>query len=252
MVSPFPGMDPWLEGYLWSDVHQDLSSAIKSLLAPLIAPKYVARLALATIMDESPESEIGIMYPDVEIFRSNNVAEPAVMYGNVELTEPTYVVPFKLPIAVRTSIVEIRDAGNNKLITAIEILSPVNKRQPNLADYREKITDLHRNGIHILEIDLLRRGTRPFAYSKTASHYQMTLLRAKTRNADIWSVNIQDKLPIVPIPLCTPDPDVFLDLGKAMDIIFERSLYHLSINYSKQPPLFSEQDWAWIQQIIKK
>ena len=254
MTSPFPGMNPWLEGYLWSDVHQDLSSAIKALLAPQIAPKYVARLAIATIQDSSPESEIGIMYPDVEIMqRYSEASEPVAVYGGIEATEPTQIVPFKLPISLRIPLVEIRDAANNRLITAIEILSPVNKRQPNLADYREKIAHLHRNGVHVVEIDLLRRGTRPFSYSKTAVHYQMMLLRAETPNAEIWAINVQDKLPILPIPLRAPDGDVVLDIKKALDIIFERSLYHLSIDYAKPPapPIFSEQDWAWIKQITK-
>ncbi len=29
MPSPFPGMDPYLEGYLWLDVHQSLASQIR-------------------------------------------------------------------------------------------------------------------------------------------------------------------------------------------------------------------------------
>lgn len=255
MKSPLPGMNPWLEGYLWPDVHNDLASAIRSLLAPQIAPKYVARLAIATILDSDPESEIGITYPDVEVLqRQNRVEEPKMTYGNVKLTEPTVITPFKIPITLRIPIVEIRDTANNKLVTAIEILSPVNKRNPNLIDYRIKIDDLHRSGVHILEIDLLRRGTRPFSTKKNASHYQMMLLRAGTHNAALWAINVQDELPVLPVPLRAPDPDVVLELGKALDIIFERSLYHLSINYAEKPapPAFSEEDRVWIQQIVQK
>ena len=99
----------------------------------------------------------------------------------------------------------------------------------------------------------MRRGTRPFAFYKSTSHYQMMLLRAGTNNAAIWSVNIQDKLPILPIPLRKPDLDVVLDLGKALDTIFERGMYHLSIDYAKDPPppAFSEQDLAWIHQVTQ-
>ena len=43
MPSPFPGMDPYLEGYLWSDVHQSLAAQIKRQLVPFISPRYVAR-----------------------------------------------------------------------------------------------------------------------------------------------------------------------------------------------------------------
>lgn len=252
MKSPFPGMNPWLEGYLFPDVHSRLAHVIAELLAPQIAPKYVSRIAIATIMDNDPDSEIGITYPDVEVLqRHKTLEEPAVAYGKPVLTEPSVIAPFK-PITLRLPVVEIRDAANNKLVTAIEILSPVNKRNPNLVDYRTKINDLHRNGVHILEIDLLRRGTRPFAFYKSTSHYQMMLLRAGKNNAAIWSVNIQDQLPVVPVPLLSPDPDAILELGKALDIIFERSLYYLSIDYKQKPapPTFTEQELAWIETVV--
>lgn len=255
MKSPFVGMNPWLEGYIWPDVHQDLASAIRALLAPQIAPKYVARLAIATIMDSEPESEIGITYPDVEVLHRRNILkEPTMTYGDTPITEPTIIAPFKLPITLHIPIIEIRDTAHNRLVTAIEILSPVNKRNPNLIDYRNKIADLHRSGVHILEIDLLRRGTRPFTSKKQASHYQMMLLRAGTNNAAYWTVNVQDKLPVLPVPLIAPDADVGLELDKAMAIIFERGLYHLSMDYTKKPlpPAFSEQDMVWIQQVVEK
>ena len=249
-------MNPWLEGYMWTDVHHDLASAIRALLAPQIAPKYVARLAIATVIDNDPESEIGIMYPDVEVLqRRNTLHEPIVAYGSTTtITEPTLYTSYKLPIEVRLPIVEVRDTANNKLITAIEILSPVNKRNPNLIDYRTKIADLHRSGVHILEIDLLRRGTRPFTSKQKNAHYQMMLLRAGTNNTAIWAINVQDKLPVLPVPLRPSDADVVLDLGKAMAIIFERSLYHLSIDYVNDPtppPVFSEEDKLWIQEIVR-
>lgn len=41
MPSPFPGVDPYLEGSIWSTVHQQLSSEIARQLAPKLAPKYV-------------------------------------------------------------------------------------------------------------------------------------------------------------------------------------------------------------------
>ncbi len=139
MKSPFPGMDPWLEGYIWPDVHQELASAIRALLAPQISPKYVARIAIATIMDNDPESEVGITYPDVEVLKRRDILEePVATYGNVTLTEPTLLTPYKLPIMLRLPVVEVRDTANNTLVTAIEILSPVNKRNPNLVDDRKK------------------------------------------------------------------------------------------------------------------
>ena len=70
-------MDPYLEGALWHDVHHGLASAIQELLAPMIAPKYVARIEKYTVEDTSPASEVGIQYPNVSVLRHDRVAEPA-------------------------------------------------------------------------------------------------------------------------------------------------------------------------------
>jgi hypothetical protein len=41
MPSPFPGMDPYLEGHhIWRDVHHRLISAIGDALSPQVAPTY--------------------------------------------------------------------------------------------------------------------------------------------------------------------------------------------------------------------
>lgn len=61
MPSPFPGMNPYLEGYLWPDVHSALASKMRQILAPLLRPKYVARLEVYLAEDPYPEGEIGIL-----------------------------------------------------------------------------------------------------------------------------------------------------------------------------------------------
>jgi hypothetical protein len=75
MPSPFPGMDPYLEGYLWPDVHHALASEIRRQLAPQVRPRYAVRIEVATCHDDNPESEIGIMYPDVEIWRRRSAPQ---------------------------------------------------------------------------------------------------------------------------------------------------------------------------------
>ena len=65
MPSPFPGMDPFLEGYVWPDVHNALAVKIRQLIVPLIQPKYFAHLNVYVVEDQHPESDIGILYPDV-------------------------------------------------------------------------------------------------------------------------------------------------------------------------------------------
>lgn len=258
MTSPFPGMDPYLEGYLWPDVHNGIAFIIKELLGPMISPKYVARMELYTVEDTNPEEEIGIMYPDVEVLRQSKAEDPAVSSekkGPLTITPITIRIPSINPVEVRIPRVEIRDKNNNQLITVIEILSPVNKRPPGLAPYLQKRSDLHKAGIHLLEIDLLRRGRRTINHPFTPkSHYLVSLLRAGTDHFDVWSINIQDPLPDIPVPLKAPDPDVVLSLGKVLELLYERSLYHLSIDYSQAapPPAFSIEDSEWIKKLFNK
>ena len=81
MPSPFPGMDPYLEGYLWSDVHQSLAGQFKRQLSPLLRPRYVVRLAVYFVSDNVPAHEVGIMYPDVEVVRTQ-AKERSVVAGS--------------------------------------------------------------------------------------------------------------------------------------------------------------------------
>ncbi len=187
------------------------------------------------------------MYPDVEVFK---VKEPAVHYG--QLTPPTLVVSAYEKVEVKIPVVEIKDRESNQLITAIEILSPVNKRKPGLNKYREKRQRLHSDGVHLLEIDLIRRGTRPFVYKGLPpAHYFVMLLRAGTAKSEIWAMTIRDKLPVVPVPLKTPDKDVVLDLGKVFQEIYSDSEYALMVNYEVDPslPTFDSYERGWINKI---
>jgi Protein of unknown function (DUF4058) len=80
MPSPFPGMNPYLEGYLWPDVHHALASKIRQQLVPKLRPRYTARLEIYLVEDTTPEAEIGILYPDVEILQvkqSNAASVPS-------------------------------------------------------------------------------------------------------------------------------------------------------------------------------
>src|SRR5437867_573735 len=95
MPSPFPGMDPYLEGEMWQEFHETLANAIRAQLMPRLAPKYVALLAKRFVLKGADLSIVGldaprIIYPDVHVvearppsvFREEpamaGIAEPAV------------------------------------------------------------------------------------------------------------------------------------------------------------------------------
>ena len=246
-------MDPYLEGYLWPGAHHALASAIQELLAPKIAPKYVARLETYTVEDTEPESEVGITYPDVAILKRHEAAQIVPAYFETDvMTEPDMVVTKS--VSVRIPVIQIRDTARNRLVTCIEILSPVNKRAPGWQPYHEKRTDLHLSGVHLLEIDLLRRGKRHVVnLGLPEHHYLFSLWRAGTGRMQVWTNRVRQPLPVLPVPLKSPDPDVLLPLKPALDMIYLRGLFNLSIDYDKAPapPEFSEGDKNWMRQLMK-
>jgi hypothetical protein len=264
MRSPFPGMNPYLEGYLWPDVHNALASKIRQQLTPKLRPRYTARLEVYVVEDSLPESEIGILYPDVEVMRVRQrgkaVANPSpsaipTSSASVAVTPAPLTLPIFQPVAVRLVNVEIRDTAQNVLVACIEILSPVNKREPGLTAYRQKRQRLYQAGVHLIELDLLRRGTRPFAHPRLPDvPYAIALTRPQSGIMDVWPLGLQDPLPIIPVPLRSPDADVLLELPQVMADIYDEAAYDLSIDYSQPPPppALSEADAQWMQTLLPR
>lgn len=257
MPSPFPGMNPYLEGYLWPDVHSALASKIRQILAPLLRPKYVARLEVYLAEDPYPEGEIGILYPDVEILETPPRQPPSqgnANSGTLTITPPAVSLPIVQAVQVRLTSVEIRDTAKNRLITSIEILSPVNKREPGLSQYRQKRQRLYQANVHLLELDLLRRGQRPFTHPRLPlTSYCIALTRAKSQYTECWPLELLTVLPVVPVPLNDPDPDIALDLQSILHAIYDEAAYDLSLDYeeSPPPPSLSTVEMEWVQSYLK-
>ena len=259
MQSPFPGMDPYLEGDLWSDVHHELASQIRRQLLPLIRPKYVALIEHYVVEDNMPASELGIMYPDVELLLQKSELKELPRFANpteVNVLSPvSFTIPAVLPIEVRIPIVEIRDVKGKQLVTAIEILSPVNKRLPGLSAFLKKRQKMQKAGVHFLEIDLLRRGTRSIQHAKLKDvSYLVALSRAPYQHIDVWAMKLDSILPTIPVPLLPPDQDVVLDLQKAIQAIYQDAAYYLSIDYNAAPPppTLSKKEKVWIRKLKNK
>ncbi|MBM3223646.1 MAG: DUF4058 family protein [Candidatus Tectomicrobia bacterium] len=255
MPSPFPGMDPYLEGYLWPDVHQALASKLRQQLAPVLRPRYTARLAVSVVEDSAPEHEIGIMYPDVEVLEANREEAATPLTPGEQTSHPGATpallkLPVLMPVEVRLISIEIRDTAQHRLVTGIEILSPVNKREPGLTTYRQKRQRLSQAGVHLLELDLLRRGTRPLMHPRLPhSHYLITLLRQRARCIEVWPWSVQEPFPYIPVPLLPPDEDVILNLPAAFTAVYDEAAYDLSLDYTQPPPPppFAEDEQQWMR-----
>ncbi|NEQ36567.1 MAG: DUF4058 family protein [Okeania sp. SIO3I5] len=253
MPSPFPGMDPYLEGYLWPDVHNALANKIRQQLTPQLRPRYAARLEVYVVEDNFPESEVGILYPDVEVMQLRQPKTTNITPGTATALTPPLSLPIFQPVPVRLSNVQIRDTAQNILVTSIEVLSPVNKREPGLKKYSQKRRGLYEAGVHLVEIDFLRRGTRPFAHPQMPEvAYAVALTRSHANVMDVWPLKLPDLLPTIPIPLRSPDPDVVLNLSAALNEIYDEAAYDLSINYQEvpPPPVLSKEERGWIESVL--
>jgi hypothetical protein len=216
MPSPFPGMDPYLERPdLWPDFHVNLASEIQAQLNRRITPRYFARLSVSITYEVVEIGETHIVRPDVSIHQLSPSSE-----AETAVAIPPAPVKSRIPLEVplRLYSVEIRRTDTGQLVTVIEILSPVNKRVGHEAhaDYLRKRRDLLRSAVHLMEIDLLRGGERPPLEDPVPpAPYYVLLSRADRRpTVEVWPIRLMDPLPVLPVPLLEPDPDVPLDLGR--------------------------------------
>lgn len=260
MPSPFPGMDPYIEApKIWIDFHGDLAGEIRAELNRRIRPNYFAGLTPYVTYDtiEVTQRKVRGSYPDIGIWK-----RPIQQRGGVAVMdmEPTpsveSIVTLEIPLELLS--VEIRTAGDEFLITSIEILSPVNKRRGHDAhlDYLRKRRELLRSSAHLIEIDLLRGGLRPPLEAPVPlAPYYVMLSRATSRpHVKVWPIALNEELPIISVPLLEPDPDVLLNLGALVASVYERGGYDARINYDEEvpPPGLSEEEAAWAKQLLGK
>ena len=260
MPSPFPGMDPFLEGYLWTDVHQRLATEISKRLMSQIRPRYVARLAIANYIDYDPAPEIGIIYPDIEVLERRESESVPELAGAtpVAVASPPITESVEVPVPglkIRAVSIEVYDVATNNLVTAIEFVSPANKRGAGLKKFREKHSKLRAAEVHMIVIDLIRRGERPITSSDLPdTPYLVTLTRAGNQLMTAWPTKLDQPLPVIPIPLRPPDKDVPLELSAALSTIYDEAGYDLSIDYSKSrpPPSLDKKSAAQVTEILSK
>jgi hypothetical protein len=69
---------------------------------------------------------------------------------------------------------------------------------------------------------------------------------------EIWPIGLDDKLPVLPVPLRPPHEDVALDLQAAMMELYDEAYYHLSIDYHQEPPPpeCSEREREWMCDLL--
>jgi Protein of unknown function (DUF4058) len=228
MKSPFPGMDPFLE-CCWHDFHVSFLVCAAANLNRVLPFELVARIGNASI--------------------NENDAERTLQEG--------FDVPLSAPLERR---LEIQDAESNRVITVIELLSPVNKNSAaGRAAYRKKQVEYIQGMVNLVEIDLLRCGEFVLAMPEEewprAHHAPYKIcIRRVTRPAIAAGIGIQlrDKLPNIAIPLRPHDRDAVLELQPIIDDCYRDGRYY-TIDYDRPlDPPFSEDEQQWFKGLLKK
>ena len=199
------------------------------------------------VLVESDDETRHPFLPDVSI-RGPRDRKKGTKKGGTAIAEPAGDAD---PVTMRTFVqeehretfVEIYEANaGERLVTAIEVLSPSNKR-PGTEGwelYQRKRQSLLLGNVSLLEIDLLRGGQRmPMLDPWPDSPYTLLIARAGSPLCRVWRAHYRRPVPVSPVPLANPDSDIPLDLQPMIDDIYQRFRYSRSIDYGKPltPPL---------------
>jgi len=92
MPSPFPGMDPYLEGEMWTTFHHQFAVEIARALNPRLVPRYYAYTE--KYQNAADPEEIGIalapesLYPDISVARTASRGGRRSAAQTLTLAEP--------------------------------------------------------------------------------------------------------------------------------------------------------------------
>jgi hypothetical protein len=244
-------MDPYLEHpSLWPDVPNSLITSIRDALTPLVAPRYYIGLERRTYLLK-PDDIVFVGRPDIAVIAHR----PAPKSALLPLAEAG-VLEVEIPMTdeVSENFLEIREVHTHRLVTILELLSPVNKlNDEGRQQYLQKRSHILLSQTNLVEVDLLRAGNpMPVVGQPVASHYRILVSRAWQRpRAQLYPFNLQQPIPLFPLPLLRQDDPPEVDLGAILHALYERARFDLRLDYTQPsvPPL-GEEDAAWAGELI--
>jgi hypothetical protein len=251
MPSPFPGMNPYFEQTdHWLDFHIEFLSALRRLLAPQVAPKYIVQLEEHIyIHDLPPEPRRRLGTADLSLVESEGRGPAQSALGLLEAPAEVWLPEQDVE---QVPYLEVRDRQGRELVTVIELLSPSNKRAgDDREQYLAKRRALLRTPVHLVEIDLLRGWTPMPQENRPECDYSVLVSRAeKRRAAGFWPIRLRDPLPVIPFPLRTPDTAARVDLQEVLHRAYDGPGYEHFIYNGEPEPSLSANDAAWARQFV--
>jgi hypothetical protein len=218
-------MDPWLEDEeVFPNLHDKLIVYLQEQLNAVMPPGYVAISKNRVWVDDELRRD-----PDVSLFGrdrgpNSNGGSTMTLTGLVTIGQERTSDPWEEPY------LEILSSKGKRLVTAIEVLSPSNKKTGD------------NGGSHVTLVPLkrLQEAVGQFDYhiSVVVAH-SMTYLAA--------GIRLADRLPTIGIPLDPDVPEVTVDLQPLLDRCYDGGRYPELVNYRHpcDSPLTPEQqEWA--------
>jgi hypothetical protein len=251
-------MDPFLEHpSVWEEFHHVLITECMYDLGERLPPGYVAkiqeRVQSISIADQAANEYV----PDVAVARTRTQrhasSQPGTGGGATAVAVKPVTIPAMDAMEVREGHVEILRLPDYELVTSVEILSPWNKFGEGVGIYREKRRGLVQRGVHVVEIDLLLRGTRTELALPLpeGDYYAMVFLGNRHPDVNVYAWRVRDPLPVISAPLKAPDESVAIDLPSVFRSAYDRSHYERKLRYDQELPRgLSPADAQWASELL--
>lgn len=258
MNSPFPGMDPYLERR-WQEVHQRVCTYACDAIETQLGADLVARLGERLVV-ESITDDTRTIYPGVRVVEqgvSGSEWTPSTAGGGAVVAEPLIVKVAADPVP--QAFIEIREADSSRLITVIEFLSPSNKLPGDGRDtYRQKQRELYAAQVSLVEIDLVRIGTRTFLLPEShfptglnATYFACVFRGWNRSRFELYPMSLRETLATIRVPLRRNEPDVVLNIQELIDEAYRKGRYDRTDYRQPCVPPLSGDDAAWAQDRLK-
>jgi hypothetical protein len=252
-------MDPYLERH-WGDVHHALITYARDQLQAALPRDLRARVE-ERVFVEAPEPRKRTVSPDIRIVergRRKGAGKPAA--STVAVAEPLRIHLSSDPVT--EGYIEIIDlSSGRRVITGIEVLSPTNKLPgPGRKLYVQKQYECRKDGVNLVEIDLVRTGQRVLIVPETMvppdyrTTYRVSVYRAgEDEICEVYRVPLRERLPAIRIPLRPSDADVALDLQAILEQAYRNGGYDEDIDHTAEPaPPLACDDARWADALLRE
>src|SRR3954451_19356245 len=223
MPSPFPGMDPFLEdSRYWAAFQHQFVACLYQILLPGLVDRYRARVCQRRYSTEMPLF--------TSILREEHLEE----------------------------YVEIRQRGDARLVTHLDVVSPANKTTPQArCAYLDQRRIAKSQQANLVEIDLVLQGQPTLEYSRDGLpdwDYAVTITRsAQPERYEIYTATLQKRLPRFRLPLSPDDRDTVLDLHTAFTRCYDQGGFAAKIDYSRDPATaLAAEDRRWLNEVLRQ